>query len=176
MLTSRRALLVSLIVAISVVAIPTASAKHEATFPQIGVFVPGKSLAGVQIGMTPAQVRKLWGANFRVCKLALCSGTTTWYYIYSKGEPVGAAVVFKGGKVVTVFTLGSPSGWHTQEGLAVGEEIDRVTDLYGKTGWKVCIGYGAMTIHGDKVVSSVYTTGEAVYGFALGLPTEPVCQ
>lgn len=176
MLTSRRALLVSLVAALSFAAIPTASAKQQATFPQIGVFIPGKSLGGVHLGMTQTQVRSLWGSNFKICKLSLCAGTTTWYYIYPKGEPVGAAVVFKGGKVVTVFTLGSPSGWHTQEGLQVGEEIDRVTDLYGKTGWKVCIGYGAMTMRGDKIISSVYTTGEAVYGFALGLPGEPVCQ
>ena len=176
MLTSRRALLVSLVAALSFAAIPTASAKQQATFPQIGVFIPGKSLGGVHLGMTQTQVRSLWGSNFKICKLSLCAGTTTWYYIYPKGEPVGAAVVFKGGKVVTVFTLGSPAGWHTAEGLIVGEEVDKVNTLYGKTGWTACIGYGAMILQKGAINTAVYTTGAVVYGFAMTANKEPICQ
>ena len=68
-----------------------------------------------------------------------------------------------------VFTLGSPPGWHTAEGLLIGEQIDKANELYGQLGWSVCVGYGAMSMRNSKTVTSIYTTGEAVYGFALDL-------
>jgi len=40
----------------------------------------------------------------------------------------------------------------------------------------VCIGYGAMTMRTNAAVTSIYTTGQAVYGFALSRPNEPVCN
>ena len=141
--------------------------------PAHGVLTPGVSLAGVRIGDTVARVKKIWGTNYKVCPD--CKWPT-WYYIYSRGEPLGAAVKFKGGRVVAAFTLGAPNGWHTTEGLLMGEQIDRVTSLYGSLGWKGCIGYGAMTMRKGDVVTSIYTTGEAVYGFAITAPAEPVCQ
>ena len=36
--------------------------------------------------------------------------------------------------------------------------------------------YGAVSIRRPGVVASIYTYGDSVYGFALTLPTEPVCQ
>ena len=75
-----------------------------------------------------------------------------------------------------IFTLGSPIGWRTAEGLIIGEQVDRISQLYGKLTWNVCIGYGAMTMRTDAAVTSIYTTGQAVYGFALSRPNEPVCN
>ena len=40
----------------------------------------------------------------------------------------------------------------------------------------MCIGYGAMSMRTGQAVTSIYTTGEAVYGFALSRPSEPVCN
>ena len=42
--------------------------------------------------------------------------------------------------------------------------------------WTACTGYGALSMRKPRVVTSIYTNGEAVYGFALTAPTEPVCQ
>ena len=80
-------------------------------------------------------------------------------------------------RVTAVFTLGAPIGWRTAQGLRVGEELTRVDDVYGSDlGWSRCIGYGAMTMRATGVVTSIYTAGETVYGFALTRPGQPVCQ
>jgi hypothetical protein len=151
-----------------------APAKAQGKFlPARGILEPGKSLAGVKLGDTTQQVIDTWGSNYKVC--AKCS-IPTWYYIYPKGEPLGAAVRFKKGKVVTVFTLGATTGWKTAQGLMIGEQVDKINQLYGKLAWSVCIGYGAMSMRTAQAVTSIYTTGEAVYGFALSRPSEPVCN
>jgi len=145
--------------------------------PARGVLHPGKSLAGVKLGDTKQRVTALWGKNYRVCPRStrMC-GELTWYYIYPKGEPLGVAVRFKNGRVVTIFTLGSPFGWRTAQGLQMGQQVERARSLYGTMRWTVCIGYGAMSMHRKDSVTSIYTTGEAVYGFALARPSEPVCN
>lgn len=151
---------------------PTAQA-----LPSRGVLMPGVSLGGVHIGDTMAQVTNRWGDDYKVCPKNQCPGKdVVWYYIYGHGEPLGAAVRFMNGKVRAVFTLGSPPGWHTAEGLLIGEQIDRANELYGQLGWSVCVGYGAMSMRSPKTVTSIYTTGEAVYGFALTSPGTPICQ
>ncbi len=151
-----------------------AAAAHQApTLPTHGVLTPGVSLAGIHVGDTIAKVKKIWGSNYKVCPD--CKGLY-YYYIYTQGEPLGAAVHFKNGRVVAAFTLGAPDGWRTAEGLLMGEQIDKVTRLYGSVLWHVCIGYGAMSMRNGNTVTSIYTTGEAVYGFAISSPAEPVCQ
>ena len=35
---------------------------------------------------------------------------------------------------------------------------------------------GALSSRGPTAVTSIYTYGESVYGFALTRPSEPVCQ
>jgi hypothetical protein len=144
--------------------------------PTAGVLAPGKSLGGLKIGMTMTQVKSLWGSNYKLCPKSDCKNATVWYYIYGRGEPLGAAVRFRNQKVSAVFTLGSPTGWHTAEGLGMGEQIDKVNSLYGQLVWHVCIGYGAMSMRTGNTVTSIYTTGEAVYGFAITSPAEAVCQ
>jgi hypothetical protein len=168
--------LLALIVALVFVPIGEGGAATRQTpgLPLHGVLAPGVSLAGVHIGDTAAKVKSLWGRNYKLCPD--CKGIY-WYYIYTHGEPLGAAVKFsKAGKVVAVFTLGSPSGWRTREGLGMGEQINKVTSLYGEVGWHACIGYGAMSMRNGTTVTSIYTTGEAVYGFAITAPAEPICQ
>ena len=155
-----------------------ASVNTASALPQHGILIPGKSLAGVKLGDTKAQVLKTWGGNYRLCEggQGHC-GAATWYYIYPKGEPLGAAVKFnRQGRAVALFTLGSSVGWRTAEGLLMGEDLDRVQAIYGTTTWRVCIGYGAMVMHTGNSNTSIYTTGEAVYGFALSRPSEPVCN
>ena len=58
----------------------------------------------------------------------------------------------------------------------LGDPAEKVLRVYGVLPWSRCIGYGAVSIRGPGAVSSIYTFGESVYGFALTLPSEPVCQ
>ena len=90
-------------------------AAHAAALPRTGVLVHGESLAGVELGDSEAEVRALWGRHFTVC--SGCDGTT-WFYIYPTGDPFGAAVKFRDGRVTAVFTLGAPTGWRDDEGTA----------------------------------------------------------
>jgi hypothetical protein len=141
--------------------------------PAEGVLTPGESLGGVQLGDTTAAVTKRWGSRHTSC--ALCK-RTTWLYSYRGRGPAGAAVSFRNERVAAVFTLGVPRGWRTSRGVALGDPAERVQALYGRLPWSRCIGYGALSIRRPGVVSSIYTYGESVYGFALTLPAEPVCQ
>jgi hypothetical protein len=160
--------------AAALVLVPAGLAARDAEFPNRGVLRPGVSLGGVHIGDTLAKVKRTWGSSYKVCPD--CKDRV-WFYFYSHGEPLGAAVRFdKDDRVVAAFTLGSPSGWRTAEGLLLGEQIDRVTRVYGSLGWQPCIGYGAMTMRKGDIVTSIYTTGQVIYGFALTAPKISVCQ
>jgi len=80
-----------------------AAARQAPGLPLHGVLTPGISLAGIHIGDTTAKVKSVWGRNYKLCPD--CKGTY-WYYIYTHGEPLGAAVKFsKAGRVVAAFTL-----------------------------------------------------------------------
>ena len=141
--------------------------------PAQGVLVPGKSLGGIELGSTRATVRARWGSRYSLC--AACK-RTTWLYTYRASPTAGAAVVFQDGRVAAVFTLGVPRGWRTSRGVALGDPADKVHSVYGSLPWSRCIGYGAVSIRRTGAVASIYTYGDSVYGFALTLPSEPVCQ
>ena len=126
-----------------------AGESRAAAPPAQGVLAPGNSLGGIRLGDTPATVRTRWGR---------------------------AAVSFRDGHVSGVFTIGVPRGWRTTRGLTLGDPADRVQRMYGVLPWSRCIGYGALSIRRPGAVSSIYTYGESVYGFALTGPSEPVCQ
>jgi hypothetical protein len=140
--------------------------------PAEGVLAPGKHLGGVQLGDTQAEVVARWGSRYTRC--AVCP-RTTWLFTY-RSRTAGAAVSFRRGKVAAVFTLGVPRGWHTSKGVALGDPAEKVLAVYGKLPWRRCLGYGAVSIRTAGAVSSIYTFGESVYGFALTAPSEPVCQ
>jgi hypothetical protein len=58
----------------------------------------------------------------------------------------------------------------------VGQLLDPQEPGEGDETWRGCTGYGAKSTREGEAVSSVLTQGLAVYGFALTLPSEPVCQ
>ena len=144
----------------------------QAAVPAKGVLEPGKSLGGVKLGDTMAAVRARWGGRYELCRV--CE-RTTWLYT-SPPRRTGAAVSFRSGRVSAVFTLGAPIGWRTTQGLRLGDATTQALDLYKGFAWSRCIGYGALSMRGRSVVTSIYTYGESVYGFALTRPSEPVCQ
>lgn len=141
--------------------------------PAQGVLAPGKHLGGVELGDTQREVRARWGARFTRC--SVCA-RPTWLYTYRSGNPAGAAVVFRAGRVSAVFTLGAPRGWRTSRGLRLRDPATRIEPLYGTLPWSRCAGYGALSIRRGAAVASIYTYGDSVYGFALTRPGDPVCQ
>jgi hypothetical protein len=176
MKTATTILMATATLALGLFAFPAASLageQREAFLPTHGVLISGRSLAGVHLGDTPADIRATWGTNYRAC--SGCT-LTTWLYTYET-KPVGAAVIFKGNHVVAVFTLGSPFGWRTQKGLALGADVHKLVAMYpaSSMGYKVCIGFNALSTRQGETVTSIYTQAESVYGFALTMAGAPVC-
>jgi hypothetical protein len=144
--------------------------------PSHGVLVPSESLAGVRLGDTPAQVRAAVGTQYTVCKGC---DRRSWFYFKPAGwrtGETGLGVSFRRNRVSAVYTLGSPRGWRTAQGLKIGQLQERVRPLYGELRMTSCIGYSALSIRRPRAVTAIYTIEAVVSGFALTLPSEPVCQ
>jgi hypothetical protein len=139
-------------------------------FPVNGVLVPGESLGGIRLGDTGGKVLALWGRNFTM----LPGQPMTWLYMSPTGDPYGAGVSFRDGKVIAIFTLGQIEGWRRSDGLRTGQLFTKFNDPAGKT--TACVGYGAMSTRKGNVVTSILTNGQSIYGFALTRPAVPVCH
>jgi hypothetical protein len=140
--------------------------------PPAGVLVPGRSLGGLRLGMTPEQVRAAWQSDFGRCRAC---GHPTWYYNYAPFRPKGAGVEFRSGRVAAVFTLWAPSSWHTPKRLRIGDPTARVTQLYGALPRVRCGTYDALTMPG-RTTTSFYVREEKVWGFGLSRVEVPVCR
>jgi hypothetical protein len=140
--------------------------------PPAGVLLPGRSLGGLRLDMTPAQVRAAWGSDFGRCRSC---PRTTWYYNYASFRPKGAGVEFRAGRVAAVFTLWAPASWHTPGRLRIGDPAARVTGLYGALPQVRCGGYDALTMHG-RTTTSFYIREDKVWGFGLSRAGVPVCR
>ena len=152
----------------------SASADPAGALPRAGVLVTGMSLAGISLGDSTAKVRALWGSHF-----TRCCAPGTWFYVYPPpSDPVGAAVEFRHGRVVAVYTLGSPAGWHTETGIRVGQILDNPPAVKGEPSvYLACAGYGAKSIRSSNgAVTSILTQGASVYGFALTAPSVSPCH
>ena len=132
--------------------------------PRAGVFEPGRSLGGVRLGMTPAQVRAAWGPTYGRCRGC---ATPTWYYNYAPFSPQGAGVEFRRGRVDAVFTVWSPLGWRTTDGLRIGDEERRVTDLFPRASRGECGSYHVLLQRRGRTVSAFYLVNGRVWGFGL---------
>lgn len=158
----------AVIVAILAFAGPAAAAP-----PRQGVLVPGKSLGGLRLGATPAQVKAAWGPSYGRCRDCL---RTTWYFTYRPYKPRGAAVQFRRGHVEAVFTLWAPRGWRTTKGLRIGDDASRVTGIYGSLARTDCTGYYALVLPTRGGVNALYVVNEKVFGFGLLNFSVPVCR
>jgi hypothetical protein len=163
----RRTILALLVAA---VATPAAAALP----PRHGVLAPGRSLGGLRLGMTPAQVRAGWGSDFGRCRGC---ARPTWYFTYRRYHSHGAAVQFRGGRVEAIFTLWAPSGWKTTKGLYIGDNVDRVPGLYGTLARADCPGnYYALTMPTPGGVNAIYVVNEKIFGFGLLSFRAPICR
>jgi hypothetical protein len=134
------------------------------SLPQHGSLVPGSSLGGIRLGMTAAQVERAWGRGYGVCRGC---PRTTWYFTYRKFAPQGAGVELDHGRVVAVFTLWSPPGWHTTKSLTIGDPTAQITLAYGPLRRIACTNYSALVLPGRKALTAFYVVGETLWGFGL---------
>jgi hypothetical protein len=143
-----------------------------AALPNPGVLVPGRSLGGVTLGMTKAQVRRAWGTRFGRCRA--CSDET-WYFNYRPFEPQGAGIVFRRGRVVRVFTLWQPEGWRTTEAVLLGAPEGDVTDTYGALVRRRCVRYTALLMRAERAQTAFYVYDGELWGFGLTRPGASPC-
>jgi hypothetical protein len=141
--------------------------------PQPGVLVPGKSLGGIRLGATPAQVERAWGRLHGTCRG--CS-RRTWYFTYARFDRHGAAVEFRKGRVAALWTLWQPSGWRTSSGLALGTPASQITTVYGTLTDVRCGEYHAFTQVRRRAVTAFYVVGETLWGFGLMRRQVPACR
>ena len=140
------------------------AAPAAATPPRAGVVVPGVSLGGLALGMTPAQVRSAWGSGYGLCRGC---AATTWYYTYRPFTQQGAGVAFWKGRVAALYTLWAPPGWTTPKRLTIGDPAAKITLLYGPMPLEQCFGYSALILRRGATLTAFYVVDTKVYGFGL---------
>jgi len=158
----------ALLVALAfVLATPAASAP-----PVAGVVVPGVSLGGIELGMTRADVLRVWGPKHGVCRD--CE-QATWYFNYRAFGPEGAGVAFTRGKVDRAFTVWKPSGWRTEDGLNLGASASEVEDRAAILDRRECAGYYALLERGARATTAFYVFRDELWGIGLIRPGSNPC-
>ena len=141
-----------------------AAAAATAAPPRAGVLDPGRSLGGLQLGATQAQVKAAWGAGYGRCKK--CS-SPTWYFNYRPYKPEGAAVSFRDGRAEAIYTLWAPGGWRTPSGLEIGDPASKISKLYGPLSRTLCGKYSALVLPMRGGVNVFYVSNQKLWGFGL---------
>jgi hypothetical protein len=160
------------VVAAALIAIALAADASAAT-PDAGVLVPGRSLGGVELGWTRAQVEAAWGRAYGRCRS--CARETLFFNRFAF-QPEGAGVELRGGRVRAVFTVWAPASWSTTKGLTIGDPALRVAGLYGALPRTQCPGFAAVVLRSPRAWSVVYLLDGQVWGFGLQRPDLPVCR
>ena len=131
-----------------------------AALPPAGVFVAGRSLAGVHLGDTAARVRSRFGRDYGVC--GGCE-TTTWYFTYRRFDDKGVGVELTRGRVSAVYTLDQPPGWTGPGKLGLSAIEGEVTATVGGVVPIACTGYTAL-VNGT---SAYFIVDGKLWGFGL---------
>lgn len=154
------------------VAVPAAGESGAGESAVAAQFVPGRSLAGVELGMTRAEVLERWGARRGVCRSCAAE---TWYFNERPFHPQGKGVVFERGRVVHAFTLWQPDGWLTPEGLELGAAAGEIGATYGELDERACRSYSALVRAEEGAQSVFYAYEDEVWGFGLVRPDRSPC-
>lgn len=151
-------------IVVSVAALAFAATSAAAAPPRAGVLDPGRSLGGLRLGATQAQVKASWGASFGRCRHC---PTTTWYFTYRRYKPQGAGVSFRDGRAEAIFTLWAPPGWRTPSGLKIGDPASKISQLYGPLSRTPCGQYSALILPMAGGVNVFYVSNRKLWGFGL---------
>ena len=160
-------------VVLTATAILALSAPAAAAPPSAGVLVPSESLGGLRLGATNAQVERAWGRAYGIC--TNCP-RETWYFNSFAFEPDGVGVEFRKGRASAVFTLHSPPGWRTRQGLELGAGVAEVRGTYGALTRFDCRGYYALVLERARSRTAFYILRERLWAFGLSRTNVPVCR
>jgi len=149
------------------------AAAATAAPPSAGVLVPGRSLGGIELGQTKAQVERRWGRAYGVCRG--CE-VETLYFNYFAFKPEGAGVELRNGRVAAVFTLYQPLSWRTTRGVALGDYVPRITSVYGALVRRECVGYSVLVLPGRGATTAFYVIDDKLWAFGLSRPGLPLCR
>jgi hypothetical protein len=141
--------------------------------PPAGVLVPGRSLGGLELGATKAQVERRWGRAYGRCPRCV---RERWYFNLYAFQPRGAAVEFENGRVTAIFTVYQPLGWRTRDGFGLGDRISSVPRKYGPLRRVECRGYHALVLSRRGSTTAFYSLGGRLWAFALQREDVPVCR
>jgi hypothetical protein len=141
--------------------------------PEAGVLVPGRSLGGMVLGATKAEVERRWGRAYGVCRGCPAE---TWYFNYFAFTPRGAGVELRNGRVAAVFTIYQPLSWRTTRGVALGDSVVRITSVYGALVRRECGGYAVLILPGRGATTAFYIVGDEIWAFGLLRPDLPLCR
>ena len=142
----------------------SAAAPAAAAPPTAGTLVPGRSLGGIRLGETAAQVRAALGKRYGVCRGCR---TTTWYFTYRPFTREGLGVELTRNRVSAVYTVWQPQRWSAPGGLAIGAVEAQVTTLAGPLVALSCSGYEALTKDTSAVQTAYYIVDGKLWGFGL---------
>ena len=141
--------------------------------PPQGTLVPGRSLAGVRLGASEAQVRQAWGPRVGVCRRC---DRRTLYFTYTPFAAVGAAAEFVRGRAVALYTLWAPTGWKTSDGVRLGDAELNVVNVYRGTLRTHCGHYYALSLRRRRVTTLFWLRDKTLWAFGLQRPSLPVCR
>ena len=144
-----------------------------AGLPRAGTLVPARSLGGVRLGETTHAVRAALGGRFGVCNDC---ARPTWYFTYKAFQTQGLAVEFDHARVVAVYTLWEPVGWHSTSGLVLGATPLQVHNHVGSLRTIACDGYDALVADGPTSRTAYYLYNGSLWGFGLFLPNWSPCR
>jgi hypothetical protein len=161
------------ILAVCVAALAISTGTAAATLPRPGVFVPGRSLAGIRLGETQSAVRARLGSAYGVC---LGCGARTWYFTYRRFDQHGLAVEFTRGTVSGVYTLWMPPGWYSTNGLQLGMPDAEIPATTLPLVSIVCDDYAARVVDSATARSIYYVANEKLWGFGLLRPRTDPCR
>ena len=156
------------------VALALSAPAPSAEPPATGTLVPGVSLGGLRLGMTPTAVEARWGRAYGVCRSCR---VTTWYFNLFAHQPEGAGVELRDGRVSGIFTLWAPAGWQTNRRVRIGDSAARVAQVYGeRLTRRRCGSYDALLLPRGATRTAFYVLDGEVWAFGLLDGRAAVCR
>lgn len=141
--------------------------------PQPGFLVAGKSLGGVRLGATEAQVRDAWGTRVGVCRG--CERRTL-YFTYGAFDQSGVGAEFVRGRAVALYTLWAPNGWRTDRGVRLGAPELDVVNVYRGMLRAECGHYFGRSLRRGRVVTAFWFYDGSLWAFGIQRPSVPLCR
>ena len=160
--------LVAAIAAALALALPAAAAP-----PGAGVLVPGRSLGGLELGATKAEVEQAGDAPTASAAAAPARPGTSTTTPSSRGARESS-----GGTAARsrLFTIYQPLGWRTPKGLELNDPASRITGIYGPLKTVGCDGYSALVLDGRSATTAFYVLGDRLWAFGLSRPGVALCR